>query len=189
MRSWNDGVGWFSRHHARAKERAIDECGSALLEACVVIPVILAIGLGAFWTGNLTVRYFQLEKASQAATRYAARSETVPGGGASRRRTAAEIKQFVVDTAANQKPALTIDGATEVTITCGPTPSSLTTCANPESQPTGNYVQVKVTKVVASNDPVMAFSRAVNALLGIVHAGAPLPSSVTVSEASVAIIE
>jgi Flp pilus assembly protein TadG len=195
MRSWNDDVGRkddVGRQHvdaARLRVRLGQERASALLEACVVLPVILAIGLGGFWTGNLTVRFFQLEKASQSATRYAARSETVPNGGASRRRTAAEIRQFVVDTAANQKPPLAIDGNTEVTISCGPAPASLTTCANPELQTTGNYIQVTVTKVVASNDPVMAFSRAVNGMLGIVHAGAPLPSSVTVSEASVAIIE
>jgi len=177
MRSWNDSVGL-------ANER-----GSALIEGAVCMAVILAIGLGALWTGNIMLRYYQLEKAVQSAARYATRSESIPGqSSANRRRSATEIATFLGNAAQNGKPAISPSDLT-VEIQCGTSPSSLTTCTNPELQPPGNFVQVKASLVVASNDPVMAFARSVNGLLGVLHVGAPLPASVTVSNASVAMVE
>ena len=177
MRSSNDGVGLAS------------ERGSALIEGVVCMAVILAIGLGALWTGNIMLRYYQMEKAVQSAARYATRSESIPGqSSANRRRSATEISTFLANAVKNGKPAISSSDVT-IDIQCGTSPSSLSTCTNPESQPPGNFVQVKASLLVASSDPVMAFARSVNGLLGVLHVGAPFPASVTVTNASVAMVE
>src|SRR5205823_14754307 len=99
MQSSNSGV----RRAAGGRQR-----GSAMIETSVCICVVLAVALGALWTGNIMLRYYQLEKAVQAAARYGARSETVPGGGAVRRRTSAEITSFLTKAAQNGKPAIDV---------------------------------------------------------------------------------
>jgi len=165
-----------------------NESGSAMIETAVCITVVLAVALGAVWTGNVMLRYYQLEKAVQAATRYGARSETIPGGGASRRRTTAEITAFLQNAAQNGRPAIDVSKLT-VTVQCGATPSVIGTCTNPENQPSGTYLQVKAALVVAADDPVMAFARSVNGVLGALHIGAPFPSTVTVTDTSLAIVE
>ena len=162
-----------------------DERGSTIVEAPAAICVILALGLGAFFIGNLVLRYHQLEEAVGAGARYGARAAAAPGGGADRRRTAAEITAYVQDGA---DPLSSVT----VSIKCGDNLATLDSqpeCANPEFQPAGRYIQVRASSVAAQDDPVMALARTVNSLFGAVGAGEPFPSTVTVTDASVAIVE
>ena len=170
---------------AHVKRNDRDERGSTIVEAPAAICVILALGLGAFFIGNLVLRYHQLEEAVGAGARYGARATAVPGGGAERRRSAAEITAFVQDAA---DPLAGVS----VSIKCGDDLATLDAqpeCANPESQPAGRYIQVRASTVAAEDDPVMALARTVNSLFGAVGAGEPFPSTVTVTDASVAIVE
>lgn len=174
----------FSRSR-RGTHRRRDERGSAMVEAPAAIIVILSIGMGAFFIGNLVLRYHQLEEAVASGARYGARAQLVPGAGAARRRTAAEITAFTQQAA---KPL----GAVTVEITCGDDLATLDSqppCANPELFPSGRYLQVRASTVVASNDPVMAIARSVNGLLNAIGAGEPFPPNVTVTDSSVALIE
>lgn len=161
------------------------EQGAALVEAPAAIVVILAIGMGAFFIGNLVLRYHQLEEAVGAGARYAARAATVPGGGAERRRTAAEIETYVQFAA---EPLAGVD----VQLRCGDDLATLDAqpdCTNPELLAPGRYVQVRASSVVAADDPVMAIARTVNSLFRVIGAGEPFPPSATVTDASVALVE
>ena len=70
------------------KLRMRGQSGNAMIETPFAIVVMLVFGLGAFWIGNLTVRYHQLEEAVHSGARYGARAYYAPGQGANRRRTA-----------------------------------------------------------------------------------------------------
>lgn len=168
----------------RVRVWAADERGDALIEAAVTMALVLAVGLGAFWVGNLVLRYYQLEKAVQTAARYGARSEYLPGGGPARRRTAAEIQQYTIGAA---DPVLLTPA--DVVITCGPLATALSACPNPELQPAGTFLHIKTSSVVASNDPVMAFARAANGLLHVLGVGSPFPTSVTITDSALSITE
>lgn len=173
------------RKRNRGATRRGDERGSAMVEAPAAIIVILSIGMGAFFIGNLVLRYHQLEEAVSSGARYGARAQHIPGGGPARRRTAAEIAAFTQQAAAPL-------GSVTVEITCGDDLATLAAqppCANPELFPSGRYLQVRATTVVASNDPVMAIARSVNRLFDAIGAGEPFPPNVTVTDSSVALIE
>ncbi len=164
-------------------ERA--ERGSALVEAPFAIIIILVLGLGAFFIGNIVLRYHQLEEAVGSSARYGARAQTIPGAGAGRRRSAAEITAFA------QQAAQPLAGVT-VEIKCGTDLATLAAqpaCANPEAEPAGRYLQIRASSVVASNDPVMAIARSVNSLFGAVGLGRPFPPNLLVTDSSVALIE
>lgn len=165
--------------------RTRDQRGAAMIEAPAAIVVILGIGLGAFFIGNLVLRYHQLEEAVATGARFAARASTVPGAGAERRRTAEEIVTYV------ELAAEPLAGVT-VSIRCGADLATLDAqpeCTNPEAQPPGRYIQIRASSVVAEDDPVMAVARSVNALFGAIGAGEPFPPSATVTDASVALVE
>ena len=65
-------------------------------------------------------------------------------------------------------------------------------CATPgqlENQTAGSYLQVRASAVVAKDDPIMAVGRSVNSLFSTFGLGKPFPNQVTVTDASVAIVE
>ena len=163
-----------------------DERGTAMIEAPFAIIVILAIGMGAFWVGNIVTRYHQLEDAAHAGARYGSRAYAAPNTGA-RRRTAAEIANFTTKAA---DPLQTVS----VTVKCGTDPNALATCAppsGPETFPPGTYLEVTASAPVASNDPILGLGRSINGLLDAMLPGSPspFPQSITATESSVAVIE
>ena len=162
--------------------------GNAMIETPVAIVVMMIFGLGAFWVGNLTLRYHQLEEAVHSGARYAARAYYAPGSGSARRRTANDIVTFTTRAAqpVSSDPSFTVE------IKCGADLATLDAqpqCLNPELQPTGTYIQVRASAVVAKTDPIMALGRSVNAVFSTIGVGSPLPDQVTVTDSSVAIVE
>jgi hypothetical protein len=162
-----------------------------MIETPVAIVTLLVFGLGAFWIGNLVVRYHQLEEAVHSGARYGARAYYAPGDGANRRRTAGQIRTFV------QTAAQPVAGVT-VQIRCSSTRAALDSPASscnggaepdPSNQAAGTYIQVRSSAVVASDDPIMAVGRSVNSLFSTFGLGTPFPNQVTVTDASVAIVE
>ena len=166
--------------------------GNAMIETPVAIVVMMVFGLGAFWIGNLVVRYHQLEEAVHAGARYGARAYYAPGQGANRRRTANDIVTYTTTAAQPVSTSNPSQVQFTVGIKCG---SSLATldaqpsCANPENQSSGSYIQVRASAVVAKDDPIMAVGRSVNALFSTFGLGTPFPNQVTVTDSSVAIVE
>ena len=163
--------------------RGRDQRGAAMVEAPFAIIVILAIGMGAFWVGNIVTRFHQLEDAAHAGARYGSRAYAAPDTGA-RRRTVAQITNFTATAA---------DPLTNVTVAvkCGTDPNALTACPNPEVMPPGTYLEVTASAPVAASDPVIGLGRSVNGVLGVLLPGDPnpFPESITATESSVAVIE
>ena len=162
------------------------ERGTAMIEAPFAIIVILAIGMGAFWVGNIVTRYHQLEDAAHAGARYGSRAYAAPDHGG-RRRTAADIVAFTTAAAA---PLANVG----VTVKCGTDPNALTPCAppsGPETYPPGTYLEVTASAPVASNDPIIGLGRSINGLLDAMLPGSPspFPQTITATESSVAVIE
>lgn len=159
------------------------ERGTAMIEAPFAIIVILAIGMGAFWVGNIVSRYQQLEEAVHAGARYGSRAYAAPNTGA-RRRTNPEITAFTTNAA---DPLSTV----AVAVQCGTDPNALAPCSNPETYPPGTYLEVTASAPVASNDPILGLGRSINGLLDVMLPGSPspFPESITATESSVAVIE
>ena len=172
--------------------------GNAMIETPVAIVVMMVLGLGAFWVGNLVVRYHQLEEAVHSGARYGARTYYAAGQGASRRRTANDIVTYTTTAA---QPVSTSDPQNvqfSVRIRCSSSLDTLDTPASdcnggselhPEDQLAGTYIQVRSSAVVAKDDPIMAVGRSVNALFSTFGLGSPFPDQVTVTDSSVAIVE
>lgn len=167
--------------------RSRDERGASLVEAPFAVALVLAIGLGAFWIGNIVVRYHQLDKAIEAGARYGARAEFAPGDGANRRRSGEQVVNQIVQAAA----PVVVD-PTAVTVECSASTEGPWSACNPNDATVarpGTYLKVRASAVVADDDPVMALARSVNGALSILGAGDALPETVTLTDASVALIE
>jgi len=166
--------------------------GNAMIETPVAIVVMMVFGLGAFWVGNLVVRYHQLEEAVHSAARYGARAYYAPGQGANRRRTANDIVTYATTAA---QPVSTSDPKNvqfSVELKCGSDLATLDaqpSCGSPENQAPGTYLQVRASAVVAKDDPIMAIGRSVDSLFSTFGLGSPFPDQVTVTDSSVAIVE
>ena len=170
---------------ASDRQRASHESGAALIEMPFAIIVLLFLGMGAFWVGNIVTRYHELEDAVHAGARYGGRAYAHPSHNG-RRRTVAEITTF---TKAAAEP---LDAHTmTVTVRCGTDPDAVGLCPNPEAMPPGTYLEVSASAPVAPDDPVLELGRSINGLLGLLLPGnpQPFPQSITAAESSVAVIE
>jgi hypothetical protein len=168
------------------------ERGTALVEAPFAICILLAIGFGAFWIGNIVLRYHQLEEAVRAGSRYGARTYFAPDGAGQRRRTAAQITDFTTQAASPIVATIEIRCGKTLTESSVSGDGGLAPCSDPQDQsahPAGSYLQVRATATVSQNDPVMELSRSVNTLFSLLGAGKPLPEAITLSDSSVATVE
>lgn len=167
-----------ARRNLRRSER-----GAALVEAPFAIVILLVLGMGAFWIGNIVTRYHELEDAVHAGARYGSRAYAAPDK-VGRRRSTPDIVDFTKQAA---EPLTTVN----VSVNCGTDPNALTACPNPEVMPPGTYLEVSASAPVATNDPVLALGRSINGLLSTIVPGSPrpFPQTITASESSVAVIE
>ena len=162
------------------------ERGTSMVETPVAILMLLVLGMGAFWVGNIVTRFHELEDAVHAGARYASRAYAHPDHSG-RRRTEPEIVNFTKDAA---EP---LDRNTmTVTVKCGTDPNGMGPCVGgPQAYPPGTYIEVSASAPVATTDPVLELGRTVNSLIGLLVPGSPepFPQSITASESSVAVIE
>ena len=162
------------------------ESGAAMVEAPIAIAVLLMLAFGAFWIANIGVRHHQLNEAVNAASRYGARSYYAPGGNVERRRSIPEIKAFATKAAG---PLADTIQPGDIEVFCGSDPGNLATCADSRAVGPGDFIEVRVTARVESDDPITSIARSVNGLLGSIGAGDALPERVRMTESSIAIVE
>lgn len=164
------------------------ERGAALVEAPLAIVLVLSMGLGALWIGNVVLRYFQLDKAVEAGVRYGSRAEFAPNDGAQRRRDRAQVVAEV-----RQAGAPVVIEAADVTVECAAETAGPWTSCDPRTASVarpGTFLKVRATAVVAHDDPVMGLARTANALTQFFGAEeGPFPPSLTLTDSSVALIE
>jgi Flp pilus assembly protein TadG len=168
------------------------ERGTALVETPFAICIMLGIGFGAFWVGNIVLRYHQLEEAVRSGSRFGARAYFAPDGQGQRRRTAQQINDFTVQAASPIVATIEIRCGQTLTESTSPGDNGLAVCADPQDQtthPAGSYLQVRATATVSQNDPIMELARSVNTLFRLIRVGDVLPNSITLSDSSVATVE